>query len=60
MGIGRFLLGSAVLFVGWMITLSGAVTVVGLPVGLAVSAVGLDLMLGPRSKRPDRRSQEGR
>jgi hypothetical protein len=59
MGIGRFLIGSALLFLGWMLILSAVVTVVGLPLGLAVMAVGLDLVVGPRSKRPDRGAREG-
>lgn len=59
MGIGRFLVGSALLFIGWMVILSAAITVVGLPVGLAVLALGLDLLISPRRKGPERGAQEG-
>jgi hypothetical protein len=48
--IGRFLIGSPLVFTGWMLMLSAAITVVGLPIGLAVLAGGLELMLGPRSR----------
>ena len=51
MRIGRFLIGSALLFTGWMVILSAAITVVGLPVGLAVMAGGLELMLGTQPSR---------
>jgi hypothetical protein len=52
MGIGRFLIGSALLFAAWMLILSAAVTVVGLPLGVMVLAAGLELMLG--RQRPKR------
>jgi hypothetical protein len=56
MGILRFLVGSALMFVGWMVGLSAAITVVGLPLGLAVMALGLELMVGSRSSRSGRTS----
>jgi hypothetical protein len=46
--IGRFLLGSILLMAGSMVALSGAITIVGLPLGLIVLAVGLDLMFASR------------
>jgi hypothetical protein len=52
MSIGRFLIGSALVFVGWMLMLSAVVTVVGLPIGLAVLALGLDLVVSPRRRGP--------
>jgi hypothetical protein len=51
MGIGRFLVGSALLFAGWMVVLSAAVTVVGLPIGVMVVAAALELLFGPSSRR---------
>ena len=51
MGIVRFLVGSSLMFVGWMVGLSAAITVVGLPVGLAVMALGLELLVGSRGGR---------
>lgn len=55
MGIGRFLIGSSLLFTGWMLMLSAAVTVVGLPLGLMVLAAALELLVAP-SKRRGRRT----
>jgi hypothetical protein len=55
MGIGRFLIGSSLVFVGWMLMLSAAITVVGLPIGLMVLAAGLNLILA-RSNRRSRRT----
>lgn len=57
--IGRFVIGSALLMVGWMILLmvgwmillSAPITLVGLPIGLIVLAASLELMLGPRNRR---------
>ena len=48
MGIVRFLVGASLLFVGWMVGLSAAITIIGLPVGLAVFALGFELMTGRR------------
>jgi hypothetical protein len=59
MSIGRFLIGSSLVFVGWMLMLSAAITVVGLPIGLAVLAAGLELMLAPRSGRGTGKPGEG-
>lgn len=53
MGIVRFLIGSSLVFVGWMVGLSAAITVVGLPIGVALVGAGLQLMLAPGS-RPGR------
>ena len=50
MGIARFLVGSSLLFIGAMVGLSAAITVVGLPIGLAMVAYGLELMVGPRGR----------
>jgi hypothetical protein len=47
----RFLMGSALLFVGTMVMASAAVTVVGLPVGMFVFAAGMQMLVAPR---PDR------
>ncbi len=55
MGIGRFLIGSSLVFVGWMLMLSATITVVGLPIGLMVLAAGLNLMFA-RSNRRSRRT----
>jgi hypothetical protein len=43
----RFLAGSTLLFMGMMVGLAGAVTLVGLPIGLALAGWGLQVMLGP-------------
>jgi hypothetical protein len=53
--IGRFLVGSALLWVGGMLVLTAAVTVVGLPIGLIVVGAGLQLMLAPSSRGPQTR-----
>jgi predicted Co/Zn/Cd cation transporter (cation efflux family) len=47
----RFLMGSALLFVGTMVMASAAVTVVGLPVGMFVFAAGLQLLMAPSRPR---------
>jgi hypothetical protein len=49
--IGRFLIGSTLLMVGGMVALSAAITVVGLPIGLIIVGMGLQLMLGPSGRR---------
>jgi hypothetical protein len=54
MSIVRFLVGSSLMFVGWMIGLSAAITIVGLPVGLAVMALGLELLVGSSGRRSGR------
>ena len=43
-GVVRFLIASALLMVGAMVALTGAITVVGLPLGLIVFGVGLELI----------------
>ena len=43
-GMVRFLIASTLLMVGAMVALTGAITVVGLPLGLIVIGVGLELM----------------
>ena len=43
-GVVRFLIASTLLMVGAMVALTGAITVVGLPLGLIVIGVGLELM----------------
>jgi hypothetical protein len=48
----RFLVGSTLLLVGCMIVASAAITVVGLPLGLAVLGAGLELLVGPRHSGP--------
>jgi hypothetical protein len=45
--------------VGSMIMLSGAITVVGLPIGLAILAVGLELMLSPGNRSSRRTTKLG-
>ena len=42
--VARFLIASALLMVGAMVALTGAITVVGLPLGLIVFGVGLELI----------------
>jgi hypothetical protein len=44
--VGRFLIGSSLLFLGSMVMLTAAVTVVGLPLGLILFAAGLELLVG--------------
>jgi hypothetical protein len=51
----RFLIGSSLLFVGMMIGLSGAITLIGLPLGLAVAAAGLELLVGSKTNRSSTR-----
>jgi hypothetical protein len=53
--LGRFLVGSALLWVGGTLVLSAAITVVGLPIGLIVVGAGLQLMLAPSSPGPSTR-----
>lgn len=47
MGIARFLIGSFLVFAGWMVIPLAAVTVVGLPIGLILLGAGLQLMVAP-------------
>jgi hypothetical protein len=52
--IGRFLIGSTLLMVGGMVGLSAAITIVGLPIGLIIVGMGLQLMFarsGGRSRQ---------
>ena len=51
MRLGRFLIGSTLVMAGCLLALSGAITVVGLPIGLMVLAAGLDLMLASGRRR---------
>ncbi|MGH2710898.1 MAG: hypothetical protein ACRDH9_06825 [Actinomycetota bacterium] len=46
----RFLVGSTLLFIGVNVIASAAITVVGLPIGLAVFGAGLQLMVGRRDR----------
>lgn len=46
----RFLVGSTLLFIGVNLIASAAITVVGLPIGLAAFAAGLELMVGRRER----------
>jgi hypothetical protein len=50
--MSRFLIGSALLMTGCVIVASAVITVVGLPLGLAVLGAGLELMVGPRHSGP--------
>ena len=43
-GMVRFVIASTLLMVGAMVALTGAITVIGLPLGLIVIGVGLELM----------------
>jgi hypothetical protein len=52
MNIGRFLIGSALVFTGWMLMLSAAITVVGLPIGLAGSRRGPGVDARPAQPGP--------
>ncbi len=45
--IVRFLVGSSLLFLGAIVGLSGAITLIGLSIGLALVGWGLQVMLGP-------------
>ena len=48
MGLARFLIASTLIFLGTMVGLSGAITLIGLPIGLALVGSGLQLMTRPR------------
>ena len=48
--IGRFVIASTLVMVGSMLALTGAITVVGLPLGLIVVGIGLEL-LRPAKRR---------
>lgn len=50
--MSRFLIGSALLMTGWVIAASAVITVVGLPLGIAVFGAGLELLVGPRHSGP--------
>jgi hypothetical protein len=50
--MSRFLIGSAMLMMGWVLAASAVITVVGLPLGLVVFGAGLELMVGPRHSGP--------
>lgn len=49
--IFRFLIGSTLLMVGGMVGLSAAITVVGLPIGVIIAGMGLQLMFAPSARR---------
>ena len=49
--IVRFLIGSSLLMVGAMVALSAVIIVVGLPIGLIIVGMGLQLMLAPSGGR---------
>jgi hypothetical protein len=42
----RFLIGSSLLFVGTMVMAAGAITLIGLPVGIFMLGAGLQLLVG--------------
>jgi hypothetical protein len=46
--VSRFLIGSALLFAGFVLVASAVFTVVGLPLGLIVVGAALELMVGQR------------
>ncbi len=48
-GITRFVLGSSLVMIGGMVGLSAAITVIGLPIGLAMVGFGLQLLIAPRT-----------
>lgn len=50
--MSRFLIGSALLMMGWVLAASAVITVVGLPLGVVVFGAGLELMVGPRHSGP--------
>jgi hypothetical protein len=50
--MSRFLIGSAMLMMGWVLAASAVITVVGLPLGVVVFGAGLELMVGPRHSGP--------
>jgi hypothetical protein len=45
--IVRFLVGSSLLFLGAIVGLSGAITLIGLPIGLGLVGWGLQVMMDP-------------
>ncbi len=49
--ITRFLMGSALLVVAWFVMLLGAITIVGLPIGLIIFAVAMQVLLAPGARR---------
>ena len=48
-GIFRFVVGSSLVLIGAMIGLSGAITIIGLPIGLAIVGFGLQLLVAPKT-----------
>jgi hypothetical protein len=50
--MSRFLIGSTLLMMGWVLAASAVITVVGLPLGVVVFGAGLELMVGPRHSEP--------
>ncbi|MDQ4005119.1 MAG: hypothetical protein M3135_02305 [Actinomycetota bacterium] len=48
-GIARFVIGSSLVLIGAMIGLSAAITVIGLPIGVAVVGFGLQLLIAPKT-----------
>jgi hypothetical protein len=51
----RFLIGSSLLFLGTTVMASGAITLIGLPVGMFVFAAGMELLVGSGTKRSSTR-----
>jgi hypothetical protein len=49
--IVRFLVGSSLLFLGAIVGLSGAITLIGLPIGVALVGAGLQVMMRPGDPR---------
>lgn len=59
--IVRFLIGSSLVMVGSMVGLSAAITVVGLPIGVILVGMGLQMMVGRSdSQRPKASTGEAR
>jgi hypothetical protein len=57
--MSRFLIGSAMLMMGWVLAASAVITVVGLPLGVVVFGAGLELMVGPRHNGSTAGRREG-
>jgi hypothetical protein len=50
----RFLIGSSLLFIGTMVMAAGAITLIGLPIGIFLLAAGLQMLVGD-DRGPGRR-----
>ncbi len=57
--IVRFLIGSTLVMVGGMVGLSAAITVIGLPIGVILVGVGLQMMVGRSAGQSPRTSTGG-